>query len=76
MQAIRSRYELADGGDIPTFAIEDVHTQVVADGNVLLRYLGKKTCTDLAGVQAALQSVSALEAATAIDPPAQWTASL
>ena len=80
IQAIGSRFELADGGDIPTFAIEDVGTQVVADGNALLRYLGKKRkkkrCRDLAGIQAALQSASALEAATAIDPPAQWSASV
>ena len=77
IQAIGSRFELADGGDIPTFTIEDVGTQVVADGNALLRYLGKKKrCRDLAGVQAALQSVSALEAATVVDPPAQWSASV
>ena len=76
LQAIESRHELADGSDIPTFAIEDVGTQIVADGNCLLRYLGKKSYTDLAGIQAGLQSVSALEAATAVDPPAEWTASL
>ena len=77
IQAIGSRFELADGGDIPTFTIEDVGTQVVADGNALLRYLGKKKrCRDLAGVQAALQSVSALEATTVVDTPAQWNASL
>ena len=76
IQAIRSRYELADGGDIPTFSIEDVSTQVVADGNALLQYLKKKRCKDLAGIQAALQSVSALEVATAVDTPAEWSASL
>ena len=52
LQAIRSRHELADGSAIPTFAVEDVGTQVVADGNCLLRYLGKKSCRDLAGIQA------------------------
>ena len=76
LQAVESRHELADGSDIPTFAVEDVGTQIVADGNCLFRYLGKKSCTDLAGVQAGLQSVSALEAATAVDSPAAWIASL
>ena len=76
IQAIGSRYELADGGDIPTFSIDEVRTQVVADGNSLLRCLSKKRCTDLAGVQASLQSASALEAATAVDSPAEWSASL
>ena len=76
LQAIGSRHEFADGSDIPTFAIEDVSTQVVADGNVLLRYLGKESCTDLTGIQARLQSVSALEAATGVEPPAEWIASL
>ena len=76
IREIRSRFELADCGDIPTFAIEDVRTQVAADGNVLLRCLGKKRCRDLAGIQEALQSVSALEAATAVDTPAEWSASL
>ena len=42
LQAIRSRHELADGSDIPKVATEDVGTQVVADGNVLLRYLGEE----------------------------------
>ena len=74
IQAISSRYELADGGDIPTFTIEDVSKQVVADGNALLRYLKKKRCTDLAGVRAALQSASVLQAATVVDIPAEWSA--
>ena len=78
IQAIMSRYELADGGDIPTFSIEEVSIQVVADGNALLQYLKKKRrrCKDLAEIQAALQSVSALESVTAIDPPGEGAASL
>ena len=78
IQAITSRYELADGGDIPIFSIEEVSIQVVADGNALLQYLKKKRrrCKDLAEIQAALQSVSALEAVTAIDLPGEWAASL
>ena len=76
VEAIRSRYELADGGDIPTFSIEDISTQIIADGNALLRHLNKKKCKDLAEIQVALQSVSALEAPTAVDTPAQWSALL
>ena len=76
LQAIKSRHELADGGDIPTFSTEDVSKQVIEDGNALLRYLKKKRCKDLAGIQAALQSESTLDAATAVDAPAKWDASL
>ena len=76
IKTIRSRYEIADGGDIPTFSIEDISTQVIADGNALLRHLNKKKCKDLVEIQAALQSVSALEAPTAVDTPAQWSALL
>ena len=78
IQAIAARYELADGDDIPTFSIEEVRTQVVADGNALLQYLNKKRrrCKDLAEIQAALQSVSSLEAVTTIDPPGEWAVSL
>ena len=76
VEAIGSRYELADGGDIPTFSIEDISTQVIADGNALLRRLNKKKCKDLVEIQTALQSVSALEAPTAVDTPTQWSALL
>ncbi|MDE0527445.1 MAG: hypothetical protein OXH85_01925 [Truepera sp.] len=76
IEAIGSQYELADGDDIPEFSIEEIITQVIADGNVLLHHLGRKSRKDLASVQKALQSVSALEAATAIDPPVQWSAPL
>ena len=75
IQAIASRFELADGGDIQTFTFEDVNTQVVADANALLRFLGKTTRKDLPGTQAALQSASVLEVAPAIDPPANWSMS-
>lgn len=71
IEAIRSRYELADGGGIPTFSIEDVSTQVVADGNVLLQQFGKKGRTNLADLQAALKSLSALETDAVADPPGE-----
>ena len=73
VQEIRSRYELADGGNLPTFSVEEVRTQVLADGNALLRKLGKKRFADLAGLQTALRTVSALEADMAVDPPAVWS---
>ena len=76
IEAIGSRYEQANGGNLPVFSVEDIVTQVIADGNVLLHHLGRKSRRDLAGVQDALKSVSALEAATAIDPPVQWSAPL
>lgn len=75
IQAIQSRFELADGEKLPTYSIEDVSTQVVADGNVLLRHLAKKRRANLTAVQALLRSLSVLEADTAVDPPAEWSAS-
>lgn len=75
IQAISSRYELADGGDIPKFAFEEVGTQIVADGNSLLQYLDKKKSVDLSGLQSTLQAESVLDAPTAINPPAQWSTS-
>ena len=75
VEALTARYEVADGGDIPVFTIDDVRTQILADGNALLRFLGKKERIDLAETQAALQSASALEAVTAIDPPGDRSSS-
>lgn len=75
IQAISARYELADGSDIPKFAIEEVGRQIVSDGNFLLQYLGKKKSADLAELQSTLQAVSALDAPTVINPPAQWSIS-
>ena len=76
IQAIKSRYELANGDDIPTYPIEKVSTQIIADGNALLRYLKKKKCENIAGIQASLKSVSALEATTAVEFPSKWNVSV
>lgn len=76
LAALQSRYELASGEELPTFAEDLVCAQVVADGNALLRYLGKKSVYDLPANQAVLRSVSALQAPTALaDPPVEWTVS-
>jgi hypothetical protein len=77
LRALRSRYELGDGTDLTTFSVKDVHTQIVADGNMLLRYLkSKSVASSLTDLQAALRSQSALNAPTALaDPPAEWGAS-
>ena len=62
-QALQSRCELADGGATPTFTADDVRTQIVADGNALLRSLKKKKKrASLNAVQAALAAVRALDA--------------
>ncbi|MEQ1909178.1 MAG: hypothetical protein ABMA15_10170 [Vicinamibacterales bacterium] len=67
IKALQSRYELADGGAIPTFARDVVRTQVLADANALLRFLGKEIVAELANAQAALASISALEDAAGIE---------
>lgn len=65
--ALRGRYELADGSAIPPFAGDVVRTQVLADANALLRFLGKTSVADLASAQAALSLASALEGAAGIE---------
>jgi hypothetical protein len=52
---------MADGSATRTFASDIVRTQVLADANAMLRFLGKKSVADLSSVQAALESASALE---------------
>jgi hypothetical protein len=76
IKALRSRYELADGRAIQTFAGDVVRTQVLADANALLRFLGKKSVADLAGAQAALASASAIEGAAVIGPSEAGAVSL
>jgi hypothetical protein len=66
IKALRSRYEFADGSAIPTFSGDVVRTQVLADANALLRFLGKNSVAELASAQAALASASALEGAAGI----------
>jgi hypothetical protein len=67
IKALRARYELADGSEIPRFAGDVVRTQVLADANALLRFLGKTSVADLARAQAALSLASALEGAAGIE---------
>lgn len=76
IKALRSRYELADGSAIRTFAGDVVRTQVLADANALLRFLGKKSVADLANAQAALASASAIEGAAGIGTSQAETISL
>ena len=71
IRALGSRYEMADGGVLHTFTVEAVITQVVADTNALLRFLGANTATDATDVRAALQSASALEGVALVNPPAR-----
>ena len=60
--ALHSRCELADGRTLSTFTVDEVRTQIVADGNALLRYFDKKKRPNLAAVQAGLSSLRALRA--------------
>ena len=67
VEALGSRFELADGGAIPRFSLDTIQTQIVADGNRLLRNLKAKPGTDLSTVQARLRSASALNARSALN---------
>ena len=71
IRAITSRYETADGRDLQAFVMEDVSTQVVADGNALLRYLKRPKCRDFAEIKVVLQAVSALDAPIAVKTPTE-----
>jgi hypothetical protein len=66
IDALRSRFELADGVDLPAFSAAEVRTQAIADGNALLRHFNNKIVIDLASLQSALQRLSLLEASTAV----------
>ena len=66
LQAIRSRHEIADGETLPQFTLNDVRTQILADGNALLRYLERPSAEELGSLQSNLRSASALEDSTAL----------
>ena len=66
---LQSRYEVASGVELRTHTAEEIRTQVLADGNALLRHLGEKTVDNLVTLHAALKSLSALEAPTAVEDP-------
>lgn len=65
-QTLASRCELADAGQVPEFTVDEVRTQIAADGNALLRSLQRKRRPNLRAVQAALARASALDADTVL----------
>ena len=73
--ALHSRCELANGGSLSTFAVDEVRTQIIADGNALLRYFNKKKRPNLAAVQAGLSSLCALDAEAVGRPISEGTTS-
>lgn len=66
LDALRWRHEFASGTELPSFDVEAVRTQVVADGNALLRHVGNKTANNLVTLQEMLQSRLVLEAPAAV----------
>ena len=71
VEALDGRIEVADNKPSPTFSIDQVHTQLLADANALLRFMKRDPVKDLQTAQSALLSASALEAPSAIaDTPA------
>ena len=66
--AIASRSELADGSATPTFTPTQVATQVLADGNALLRPFQKRKRDTLPKLQRALASLSLLDASPVAHP--------
>jgi hypothetical protein len=64
--ALRSRYEFADGSDLSAFSVNEIRTQAIADGNALLRHFRDKAVSDMTALQAALQHLSLLDAPTAL----------
>ena len=72
-RAIASRSELADGSAFPTFTAAQVATQVLADGNALLRPFHKKKRDTLPKLQRALALLSLLDATPAARPQPRET---
>lgn len=71
IQAIGERYESADGRSVNEFTIDEVRTQVLADGKALLRHLNHATDVTLSGLQTRLVTLEALHAPSSVlDEPA------
>ena len=71
IQAIGERYESADGRSVNEFTIDEVRTQVLADGKALLRHLNQSTDVTLPGLQTRLVTLEALHAPSSVfDGPA------
>ena len=66
-QALRSRYELADGDGVRQFSLDQVQVQLLADGNALLKNMGQKPQANISDMQAVLASVSVLVDASAVN---------
>ena len=73
VQAISERYESAHGRSVDVFAIDEVRTQVLADGGALLRYLNHPADVTLPWLQTRLEALGALHAPSAFDQPANET---
>ena len=68
-QAISERYECANGLPVDPFSLDEVRTQILADGKALLRHLNLSTDVTLSGLQASLVGVEALRAPSAFRVP-------
>ena len=68
-QAIASRSETADGQMIPFFTPDQITTQILADGNALLRLFKKKRRANISRLQEALSSLCLLDAPGVANDP-------
>lgn len=66
IKALRSRFEIASGATLPPFTVDEIRTQVVADGNALLRFRGNRPVSNSAALQTALRQLSLLDAPTTV----------
>ncbi len=73
VQAVSTRYESADGRSVDAFTIDEVRTQVLADGRALLRYLNQPIDVTLSELQTHLEALGALHAPSAFDQQATET---
>ena len=60
-KALDERYERADGSTLPLFGIDQVRSQVLADGNELLAHVRAKRIDDLSSLQSRLRSRGLLD---------------